>query len=303
MNSLDRLGPTAASQLGLLTRRQLLGAGFDNNAIEAAVRSGDLYRARRGVYATAPVDGSRHQRIVAACLLSNTWAAASHLCAASLWDLWTSDQIEISIPHPAKASVPDVTVHRSRDLDRAHVTRIDRVPVTTPTRTICDLGLVLPEFEVHRVLDHALAIGLVDVDEVAVLRKRIGRPGRNGAGMIRRAIESRPAGIEAAESGPEIALLRVLATSALPEVHPQYWIDTPGGRFRADLAMPTHRIAIEYDGEAWHSSASQIEADGRRQCLIEAEGWTVVRATAADLSPEGLVAFRGRVLDAVHSRR
>ncbi|MFN3216656.1 MAG: type IV toxin-antitoxin system AbiEi family antitoxin domain-containing protein [Acidimicrobiales bacterium] len=302
MRSLERLGPTASVQHGLLTRRQLLAAGFDRAGLEVAVRSGELHRFGRGVYATAAPDGSREQRILAGCLQARTVAAASHLCAAATWSLWTSDAIELSVRYPGHLSIAGGTVHRSRDLERRDITRVDGVPVTSPARTICDLGLVLPEFQVHRILDHALVAGLVAADEVAGLRKRIGRSGRNGAGVVGRALEAIPNGVESAESGPELMLARALATSALPPAVPQFEVTTPRARYRLDLAMPDHKVAIEYDGAQWHGP-DRRRADARRQRDLEAQGWCFVRADSSDLSPEGLIAFRKRVLAALRNRR
>ncbi len=50
-----------------------------------------------------------------------------------------------------------------------------------------------------------------------------------------------------------------------------------------DLAFPDVLLAIEIDGWAWHSDPERFQRDRRRQNLLVATGWTVLRFTWADL--------------------
>ena len=47
-----------------------------------------------------------------------------------------------------------------------------------------------------------------------------------------------------------------------------YWID---------FAFPSIKLAVECDGERWHSTEEQIAKDKKRDEKLEAEGWTVMR--------------------------
>lgn len=59
---------------------------------------------------------------------------------------------------------------------------------------------------------------------------------------------------------------------------------------RVDLAIPTLRVAVEYDG-AWHALREQLEADRRRLNALAEAGWQVVHVTAAMLrTPDDIVA-------------
>ncbi|MFC7442446.1 endonuclease domain-containing protein [Laceyella putida] len=51
----------------------------------------------------------------------------------------------------------------------------------------------------------------------------------------------------------------------------------PCGRYRIDIAIPKYMIAIECDGEEWHSSPDQKEKDRRKDRFLRQNGWTVVR--------------------------
>lgn len=49
------------------------------------------------------------------------------------------------------------------------------------------------------------------------------------------------------------------------------------GRWSIDLAFPTPRVAIELDGEYWHSLPEMIEKDARKDAALADLGWTVQR--------------------------
>jgi len=63
-------------------------------------------------------------------------------------------------------------------------------------------------------------------------------------------------------------------------MYPQY----PVSRYFVDFANPVARVAIECDGALWHLDA---EKDRKRQCEIEAEGWTVYRISGSECLKEG----------------
>ncbi|WAC67494.1 DUF559 domain-containing protein [Agrococcus sp. SL85] len=50
-----------------------------------------------------------------------------------------------------------------------------------------------------------------------------------------------------------------------------------------DLADPSLRLAIEYDGEHHRLDDAQDDRDVRRLRRLAAEGWLVIRITKADL--------------------
>lgn len=96
-----------------------------------------------------------------------------------------------------------------------------------------------------------------------------------------------------AESPFESRVRAELITARLPPPDLQHVIDD-GDRFlaRVDLAWPSHRLAVEADGAGVHASAEALRADLRRQNLIVAAGWRLLRFTWADL---------GRIAPAVHA--
>lgn len=58
----------------------------------------------------------------------------------------------------------------------------------------------------------------------------------------------------------------------------------PSGRYRIDLALPSHRIAIECDGHRWHSKPKYKARDRRKDKHLESEGWYVFRFTGREIN-------------------
>jgi len=55
------------------------------------------------------------------------------------------------------------------------------------------------------------------------------------------------------------------------------------GPYRADLALLDHRIVIECDGHAYHSTKEQRGHDAQRDRFIVAQGWRVLRCTGSEI--------------------
>ena len=47
--------------------------------------------------------------------------------------------------------------------------------------------------------------------------------------------------------------------------------------FIIDFAIPNKKIAIEVDGEKWHSSKEAIKHDNFKDYMLKREGWNVIR--------------------------
>jgi len=62
--------------------------------------------------------------------------------------------------------------------------------------------------------------------------------------------------------------------------------------YEVDLLWRAERLVVEVDGFAFHSSRTAFEADRRRDAVLAAAGFRVVRVTWAQLAqePEALLA-------------
>jgi len=72
----------------------------------------------------------------------------------------------------------------------------------------------------------------------------------------------------------------------------EYRNAVPGRRYRIDIAIPEHHIAIECDGYGHHGKfLSDFKRDRDRQNLLSVHGWTVLRFYVAQINndPEGII--------------
>jgi len=69
----------------------------------------------------------------------------------------------------------------------------------------------------------------------------------------------------------------------------QYEIRAGGRTYRLDRAYVEERVAVELDGEAYHSSRQQRERDRRRDAALATRGWLTVRFSYRRLTsdPDG----------------
>lgn len=300
MQDMTVLARTAASQYGLLSTAQLIESLGSRDRIRRLRDRGLLIAKRRGVYAMAGAVPGWQSDLMAACLSTPRLVVGSHRSAHRLWGLQSvDDDLDVSVRYPAQVRLDGVNVRRIRDLTIHDFTWIEGLPVTTPARTLCDAGLDFPDHEVERMVQHAIAVGIVTPAELWRYRHRVGRRGRNGVGALDRALRRLPPGVEQADSGPEIAMRRLCESTGLPSPAWQHPVVAKGRRYVIDFAYPEHRVAIEYDGLEPHRRVDVFESDRVRQNDLVEAGWTVLRFTWADLRdrPEAVIARLRRILN------
>ena len=80
-------------------------------------------------------------------------------------------------------------------------------------------------------------------------------------------------------------LLFVLAGFPEPVVDVEVFDDAGRLRYRIDLAWPSAKVAVEYDGRHHINRQDQWTYDIRRREELEAEGWRFLVLTAPDIYP------------------
>ena len=272
----------ASTRFGLLTTSQLAESGLDRHHLGGLVRAGQLHRVIQGVYALDAPCWIDQLRAITRVRLPGR-AIVSHRSAARLHGLWQGDELDVTVRYPDQAKCSGANIHRSRDLVPGVVMEIDGLPVTSVARTLCDLGLVLAPWSVRRAVEHAIATGRTTRDEVERIRWGVSEHGRTGVGAVDDALRELPLRAGIGESGPEVRLMAILGEAGPPGLVPQHRVEVDGHRYRLDLAYPELMVAVEYDGEAFHSRPEQVRADRERQQRLEGAGWRVVRVTRHDL--------------------
>lgn len=283
----------ARTQHGIVARWQLVAAGVPRTLLDDRVKRGRLERRARGVYRVRGLDGA-HAEVVAAVLQAGALAVASHESAGHVQELiaFRPPHVIVSTSggHPRNAS--GVMVHRVQ-LAADERTSCDGVPVTSPPRTLLDLAATLPD----RALEQALArcLRLTGVTDDAILALLARYPRRPGTPRLR-AMLTADHGPAMTRSEAEERFLALVRTAQLPA--PRVNVRIHG--FEADFYWHGHRVVVEIDGLAYHTSRDAQRRDRQRDTALGAAGIRVLRFTWHDLTerPEAIV---GRVAMALGS--
>jgi very-short-patch-repair endonuclease len=273
----------AARQFGLVAYRQALDCGLSRSSISRRVASGAWLRVLPRVYRLASTPESWCQRALAACLWAGDGSALSHKAAAHLWGFegFRECPVDVMTSRSLRVAAPWLVIHRVQGLIPFDVTRKEGIPVTTPSRTLLELGAVCDEGAVDIAIDSAVRDGLVSMERLQRQLEVSGTNGCRGTSVLRRLLHVRGRSYRPMDSGGEIRFRRLLSKFGLPQ--PQHQYPSRAGTRRIDFAYPEAMLAIEIDGFDPHSGKKAWQHDRARQNELVAEGWTVVRFTWDDL--------------------
>lgn len=128
----------AARQHGVVTRAQLLRADVAPDVIDRRLKARRLRQLQRGVYLVGPLM-ALHTREMAAVLTCGESAVLSHRAAAGHWQMLSvsahSASVDVIVTRGRARSRSGIHVHHIRTLRRDEVTKLDGIPITTPTRS------------------------------------------------------------------------------------------------------------------------------------------------------------------------
>jgi very-short-patch-repair endonuclease len=256
----------AARQHGVVTLTQLNLAGLRGSAVTRRLQSGRIHRVHRGVYAVGHPGLSHNGMWMAAVLACGEGAVLSHRSAAELWELLAPTRGAIHVTVPAsrggRKRRPGLRIHRSR-LPMAVTTLKNRIPVTTPARTVADLKRTVAAGELRRAVREAEFRGL-DLGAIPT---------------------------DGTRSELERAFLRLCRRHRLPEPE----VNVRIGRFTVDFLWRQQRLAVETDGYAAHRGRQAFEEDHERELELGMQGLRLRRFTDRQIRRHP-----GRVADAVH---
>jgi len=274
----------ARSRYGVLTSADAARAGLTAGQLRSLVERGVVERRARGVLVATATPATWEQDVMVAVTAAGSGALASHHTAAVLHGLVDRhpERIEVVMARWDRSRQP-FTVHESADLAPEDADVVDGIPVTSPVRTIVDLG-ASARWLVEPALERGIRRELFTLADIARLVERVGRRGRRGVGVIRPLVEDRLHWDGLTESELE-DLFRKAWGRRHPRPVPQHVITDETGAFvcRADFAFPGHRLRIELDSEAFHMDRPTFRKDRAVQNRTEQLGWRTLRYTWWDL--------------------
>jgi very-short-patch-repair endonuclease len=191
------------------------------------------------------------------CTSHTTAAYLLGLCARTL-------PIHVSTPRPLKSPTGSIVVHRTC-LDPVDVAISRGIPITTPAKTLLDLGAVLSIDDVESALETGLRRGTVSLTRLHSQIERYGGPGHRGSAAVRALLSDRNKGYIPSESELEVRFFRIVRRARLPLPVRQKVIKHEG-RFiaRVDFAYPDRGLVIEVHGWKYHGAKNRWEHDHER---------------------------------------
>jgi very-short-patch-repair endonuclease len=273
-------------QYGVVTRRQLLNSGFSSDEIDGRVRAGRLHRIWRGVFAVGRPRLTARGWWLGAVLACGGHAVLSHQSAAQLWGIRETKTdgegeqdrpsvIDISVPAAKSHQRIAIRIHRRRDLQSCDRVCLERIPVTSPERTLLDLASVLHPRQLEAAINEADKLHLVDPESLRMELE--GHHGAAGARTLRRVLD-RPT-FALTDSELERRFLRLIRRAKLPKPETQKRVHG----FRVDFCWPDLHLVVETDGLTYHRTPSQQAKDRFRDQALTSAGFIVLRFTHAQV--------------------
>jgi len=170
-------------------------------------------------------------------------------------------------------------VYRTQLLPPDEVTRLRRIPVTTPARTLLDLATVLPLRELEQAI--AEAERRYDGAQRRLLALLARYPARAGTAKLRELLGgSRNPAFTRSEA--ERKFLELVRRAGLPAPEPNVRLHG----YEVDFLWRDEVLAVEIDGYAFHHDRSAFEADRRRDADLAAHGIQAIRITWRQITDE-----------------
>jgi very-short-patch-repair endonuclease len=268
----------ASRQKGIVTREQLLIAGFSSTVIAARVRSGGLIPIHPGIYLVGHRAVHPLAYETAALFACRPHALLSHHTAARLRGMPAppSNDIHVTVVGRDRRSLSGVAVHSLAAIESFEFTRHDGLPITSPSMTLLDLAGTIELPALIAALNEARVQRLVT--DRALRATLEAHPTRRGARALRRLLETER-GPTVTRSKAERVALRVLRDHDLEPDESNARI----GPYRVDFLYRRERLVVEIDGLRYHNTPKRFVDDRRRTAYLASRNFQVFPLTWHDI--------------------
>lgn len=272
----DELERLLDEQGGVITSAQALTA-VTRRELQTLLKYGLLHQVWYGIYGRGEAD--TELRLRGLDLATATRVAVCLNSAAARYGFDTEGLPDLHVLNPPGRqlrSARGLVVHRR---EGAPLTEAAGRPATAPAWTAIEVARGLRRARALATLDAALRSGTCGRGELARAVRR--QAGRRGIVTVR---ELLPLASPLAESPMESEVRLIMLDGGLPPPVLQYEIlDRSYRTWRVDFAWPEHRLAVEYDGAAWHSGPEAFIYDRQRRAALQDLGWTVIALVVEDV--------------------
>ncbi len=263
----------ARRQHGVVTRSDLEGLGFTEEAVEHRLATGRLHLISPGVYAVGRPELSPRGRWMAAVLACGDDAVLSHRSAAELWGIGYEDRgrIDVSIRRKSKIARKGIKVRSRPSLDAGSVVVRYGIPVTHPVQTLIDLATELKMLRLERAVNEADKLDLIDPETLrTALDAYVGVP---GVKALRTMLDRHT--FRLSDSDLEVYFRPLAMAAGFPLPLTKHWVLG----FEVDFWFPDHGLIVETDGLRYHRTPSQQARMVKRDQTHTAAGLRVLRFT------------------------
>ena len=226
---------------------------------------------RRGVFAVGRPSLTTHGKWMAAILACSPQAVLSHRTAARLWGFrpgylpGNDDLIDVTVAAYRRLTCTGIRLHRARSLSEGDRGLRDRIPTTSPLRTLIDLAAVLNAGQLETAINEADRVGLVNPDALRLATTE--RSGLRGLAAIRDVLDRRT--FRLTDSELERRFLRLVDRAGLVRPLTQQRVNGFQGR----LLLAELRFIVETDGLRYHRTPTQQANDRKRDQRHVAAGF------------------------------
>lgn len=297
------------AQLGLVTRSQAAGLGLSAKAVDGRVRRGRYRRLLPGVYGDAGLPDSWEVAALAAVLWARGDAVLARDSAARLHGLpLPRDRgaaIHLLVRDRCFAARDGIVVHRTHTLANHHVTALGPHPVTTATRTVCDLAATLRAGALRRLVAAAARDGLTDPASLRSCLRELGPvPGARALRLLIDELSPLDAQCSSEFESVYLRMAREHGVEPTAVNHPVR--DAHGRRRYLDAVYLPEHVWVELDSRRFHGTLLDRNDDAIRTASIERAGeWAdPLRFTWEDVTqrPAGVAGVVRRALTAAAAR-
>jgi hypothetical protein len=273
-------------QLGAITSAQLRSSGVANRARRRLLDDGVVEDVGHFVYRVRGMPLPLTARIVVLCL-QHPAGFVTGPTAGGLLDVRRmpkASKIHFCMPHGARFDYPNyVELRQSTVAPPEHAVTLDNgVRIATADRLAFDLARDLSVPDLSSVVEQLLHRKDTTMEALIEMASQLCSPRRRGSDTFAKVLVRRHLGA-AAESHPELLVLKGLLRNDVP-VEPQEKLILPNGRnIRIDMAVPSVRWAVEVDVHPDHLGLEGSTRDKQRDRQLHLVDWQVERVTALDL--------------------
>ncbi len=262
----------AVRQGGHVTTQQLRAAGVSKDVVTVRVRTGELIRVHRGVYAVGHGSTNDRDRAWAALLAAGSVSALCGPSAAACWSLRRRYPAEVDVITPLRRRIPGVRLQRCGTLVERDLVTHEGLRVTSPARTLLDMAPLITARVLDRYHNELRMRALIDNEQLVDVAVR-NRQHRGARKLLELAGAS--AG-EAKRSPLELDWPRFARKYRLPD----YEMNVALAGYTVDVLFTSPRLIVELDGWGTHGTRSAYERDRARDATIFARtGVPTVRIT------------------------